>query len=84
VVNSLKMIVKMLALIHMVVCTWWCWHIYKGEVFGIEMGQLGEEMEEKVVTVSDRTLDLSLCPVTHSRGGVALASCDLTLGEEMT
>jgi hypothetical protein len=64
------MIVKMLALIHMVVCTWRCWHIYKGEVFGIETGQLGEEIEEKVVT--------------HSRGGMALALCDMTLGEEMT
>jgi hypothetical protein len=55
-------------------------------VFGIETYQLGEETEKKVVTVSDRTLDLSLtvCPVTHSRGGVALASCNLTLGEEMT
>jgi hypothetical protein len=76
----------MLTLIHMVVCTWWCWYIYKREVFGIETYQLGEETEKKVVTVSDRTLDLSLtvCPVTHSRGGVALASCNLTLGEEMT
>ena len=24
------MIVKMLTHIHMVVYTWWCWHIYKG------------------------------------------------------
>ena len=24
-----KMIVKMLTHIHMVVYTWWCWHIYK-------------------------------------------------------
>ena len=25
-----EMIVKMLTHIHMVVYTWWCWHIYKG------------------------------------------------------
>ena len=25
-----EMIVKMLIHIHMVVYTWWCWHIYKG------------------------------------------------------
>jgi hypothetical protein len=39
------MIVKMLTHIHMVVYTWWCWYIYKGEVFGVEVDQLGEEME---------------------------------------
>ena len=25
-----KMFVKMLTHLHMVVYTWWCWHIYKG------------------------------------------------------
>ena len=43
----MKMIVKMLTHIHMVVYTWWCWHIYKGEEVGVEMDQLGEEMEVK-------------------------------------
>ena len=34
-----KMIVKMLTHIHMVVYTWWCWHIYKGGgVCRVEMG----------------------------------------------
>jgi hypothetical protein len=28
---------------HMVVYTWWCCHIYKGEVVGVELDQLGEE-----------------------------------------
>ena len=32
--NPLKMIVKMLTHMHMVIYTWWCWHIYKGEVVG--------------------------------------------------
>ena len=33
------MIVKMLTRIHMVVYTWWCWHIYKGgDVCRVEMG----------------------------------------------
>ena len=33
------MIVKMLTHIHMVVYTWWCWHIYKGGgVCRVEMG----------------------------------------------
>jgi hypothetical protein len=59
VANSIKMIVKMLTHIHIVVCTWWCWHIYKGQVFGVETDQLGEGTEEKVVIVSDRMLDLS-------------------------
>jgi hypothetical protein len=47
VANSLKIIVKMLIYIHMVVYTWWCWHIYEGEVFGVEVDQLNEVTEEK-------------------------------------
>jgi hypothetical protein len=39
----------------MVVYTWWCWHIYKGEEVGVEMDQLGEETEAKQVIASDRT-----------------------------
>ena len=31
-----KMIVKMLTHIHMMVYTWWCWHICKGEEVGDE------------------------------------------------
>ena len=44
-VNSLKMIVKMLTHIHIVVYTWWCWHIYKGDEVGVDMDQLGDETE---------------------------------------
>ena len=33
----------MLTRIHMVVYTWWCWHICKVEVVGVELDQLGEE-----------------------------------------
>ena len=40
--NPLKMIVKMLTHIHIVVYTWWCWHIYKGEVVGVDVDQLLE------------------------------------------
>ena len=42
-----KMIVKMLTHIHMVVCTWWGWHIYKGDEVRVDVDQLGEEMEAK-------------------------------------
>jgi hypothetical protein len=45
--NSLKMIMKMLTHIHMRVYTWWCWHIYKGGVFRVEVDQLGEEKEAR-------------------------------------
>ena len=34
-----EMIVKMLTLIHMMVYTWWCWHIYKGG--GVCRGEMG-------------------------------------------
>ena len=42
------MFVKMLTHIHMVVYTWWCWHIYKGEDVRFETDQLGEETEVKI------------------------------------
>ena len=29
--------------IHMVVYTWWCWHIYKGDGVGVDVDQFGEE-----------------------------------------
>ena len=35
----------MLTHIHMVVYTWWCWHICKGEEVGVDVDQLGEEKE---------------------------------------
>ena len=41
------MIVKMLTHKHMAVYTWWCWHIYKGDEVGVDVDQLGEEMEAK-------------------------------------
>ena len=34
-----EMIVKMLTHIHMMVYTWWCWHIYKGG--GVCRGEMG-------------------------------------------
>ena len=42
-----KRFVKMLTHIHMVVYTWWCWHIYKGDEVGVDVDQLSEEMEAK-------------------------------------
>ena len=48
----------MLTHMHMVVYTWWCWHICKGEGVGVEMNQLNEETEAKQVIVSDLTLAL--------------------------
>ena len=43
-----KMIVKMLTHIHMVVYTWWCWHIYKRDKVGVDVDQLGEGTEARV------------------------------------
>ena len=45
-----KMIVKMLTHIHMVVYTWWCWHICKGDEVGVDVDQLGDEMEVRRVS----------------------------------
>ena len=38
----------MLTRIHMVVYTWWCWHIYKGDEVGVDVDQLGEGTEARV------------------------------------
>jgi hypothetical protein len=27
--------------------TWWCWHIYKAEVVGVILDEVGEEKEKK-------------------------------------
>ena len=40
--NLLKMIVKMQTHMHMVLFTWCCWHICKGERVGVDVYQLGE------------------------------------------
>jgi hypothetical protein len=32
----------MLTHMHIVVYTWWCWHICKGEGVGVDFDQLGE------------------------------------------
>ena len=46
-VNSLKNVCEKITHIHMVVYTWQCWHIYKGEEVGVDVDQLGEETEVK-------------------------------------
>ena len=33
----------MLTYMYMVVYTWWCWHICKGEGVGVDVDQLGKE-----------------------------------------
>ena len=43
------MIVKMLTHIHIVVYTWWCWHIYEGDEVGVDMDQLGDETKARRV-----------------------------------
>ena len=51
-----KMIVKMLTHIHMVVYTWWCWHIYKGDEVGVDVDQLDDETEARRVRNSTDAL----------------------------
>ena len=43
------MFVKKVTHIHMVVYTWWCWHIYKGDEVGVDEDQLGDETEVRRV-----------------------------------
>ena len=43
------MIVKMLTHIHIVVYTWWCWHIYKADKVIVDVDQLGVGTEMRRV-----------------------------------
>ena len=43
------MIVKMLTHIHIMVYTWWYWHIYKGDEVGVDVDQLGDGTEVRRV-----------------------------------
>ena len=40
------MFMKMLTDMHMMVFTWWCWHICKGKGVGVDVDQLEEERKE--------------------------------------
>ena len=57
------MFVKMLTHLHLVVYTWWCWHICNGEVVGVELDQLGEERERffRCTPNYRMALDLEFC-----------------------
>ena len=41
--NPLENVCEKLTHIHMVVHTWWCWHIFKGEEVRVVVNQLREE-----------------------------------------
>jgi hypothetical protein len=36
---------------HMMLYTWWCWHICKGKIVGVDLDKLGEEKEKKRVSL---------------------------------
>ena len=58
--NPLENICEKLTYIHMVVYTWWCWHIYKGDKVGVDVDQLSEGTE--VRRVQNSTGGVSGCP----------------------
>jgi hypothetical protein len=74
------MIMKMLTHMHMVVYTWWCWHIYKGEEVGVGIDQLSEETEAKQLPRADWTLDRTLVQCVQS---VVELQCGLGLADPM-
>ena len=76
--------------IHMVVYTWWCWHIYKGDGVGVDVDQLDEEMEAKGETPpaecppvecgqSDSAID-----ALHRKERVSLSASDASTGSDRT
>jgi len=44
VANPLENDCEKITHIHMVVYTWWCWHIYEGNEVGVDVDQLGDGM----------------------------------------
>ena len=50
---------------HKMVIIWWCWHICKGEVVGVETDQVGEEKEKKRASYGCSTV--GSCNLTHSQ-----------------
>ena len=48
--NPLENICQKLTHMHKMVITWWCWHICKSEVVGVETDQVGEEKEKKMAS----------------------------------
>ena len=46
----------MLTHIHMVMYTWWCWHIYKEDEVGVDVDQLGDGTEVRRVRNSTGAL----------------------------
>ena len=56
----------MLTHIHIMVYTWWCWHIYKGDEVGVDVDQLGDGTEAR--RVQNSTGGVSLAPYTEKIG----------------
>ena len=70
------MVVKILTHLHIMVYTWWCWHICKGEVVGVELDQLGEE--RKVFRCAPNyamAIGLEFCVDPFFFGSVLLVGC---------
>jgi hypothetical protein len=44
-VSPLENVCEIITHMRMVFYTWWCWHIYKGEVVRVEVDQLSKETE---------------------------------------
>ena len=80
------MIVKMLTHIHIMVYTWWCWHIYKGDEVGVDVDQLGDETEARRVRNSTGALQkrqgLTEWTRRWSRGDRTLGSCVRSVAAE--
>ena len=76
--NPLENICEKPTHMHKMVITWWCWHICKGEVVGVETDQVGEEKEKKMASYG--CPGVRSCNLTHSQiaaiieGGTALSS----------
>ena len=53
----------------MVMYTWWCWHIYKRDEVGVDVDQLGDEMEAKRIRNSTGQSDGATGALDRKDGG---------------
>jgi hypothetical protein len=70
------MVVKMLTHLHMMMYTWWCCHIYKGEGVRVDLDQLREEKKVFRCTPNFRmVLGLEFCVDPFCFGSNLLVGC---------
>ena len=68
----------------MVVYTWWCWHIYKGDGVGVDVDQLGEETPLAECLPVECGQSDGATGALHRKDRVSLGAPDAGTGSDQT